>query len=425
MYHPSIISARIDALAAAFSLPSPRESTIAELDEMHEQLSDARGPKGEPLRPITPDEQKFIVNERIWATASFPYFAERYLWCSTEGAGIKRMFPLFDSQHLMLEELARLEKLISDQQLAEGILTNFLKARRLGASTFSEALLAHRYVTQTHIYGLTAADVPAQSSYNFGIFKLMYTKLPWWMKPSLVSYSNSFPEEYEFDTGSQFWCHAGQSTRGVVGERGQIGRGKGVSVCHLTELTTWEDTAQIDASLLPIFPYSPRTLVLFESSPRGRNNWWHKHWQVSMSGTGRFTPIFIPWFAEPRKYRKSPPPDWAPLDSTIVHAKRCEERGPRWLHRSRIELSREQLYWYETTRAYYEAKGALSDFLQEYAADPEECFVFSGKTLIPLDVMQRHSDLARSLVGAFEIAPKMDVEKAQRMEALEARGERL
>lgn len=681
MYHPSIVSQRVAALAEASRLSSPREYSVAEVSEWVDRLAGARGPKGEVLRELSREESQFVTNERIMGVASFAYWAERYAYCSVEGAGIRRMFPLFDSQKLILEEQARVEKEIADNQLAEGILLNVLKARRLGCclapetrvltadlrwiplsmvgvgscllafdedvgngrgvgrklrvavveaqrvvkevafellladgttlvasgshrfltynrggvdlrwrrvdrmvvgddirrvahiwsadrndaddgwfggivdgeghlrvrtiggvelsvsqnpgpvwdrivnflqrggftfhvdrkprtaqrvgnckasvnrtnelfellgrtrptryshpwwvgmdlpgcrredrwvratvvgirrlglrrlidlqtstgtfvaegmashnSTLSQAELAHRLTTQTYIYGVTAADVPEQSSYNFGMFKLIYQHLPWYMKPELASYSNTYPEEYAFSSGSQYWCHAGQSTRGTQGERGQIGRGKGVSVCHLTELATWEDTKQIDSSLLPIFPTNPRTLVIFESSPRGRNNWWHQHWTTSTSGIGRFTPVFLPWYAEPRKYRKSAPAGWLPADSTLAHARRCEEQGPRWLHKAKVELSRDQLYWYEQTRAYYEAKKSLQDFLQEYAADPEECFVFSGRSLITQDVIQRHTDLARPLLGAFEIAPKMDVEKAQRLEALAARGERL
>jgi hypothetical protein len=82
-----------------------------------------------------------------------------------------------------------------------------------------------------------------------------------------------------------------------------------------------------------------------------------------------------------------------------------------------VTLTRDQLYWYESTRRYYEAKGSLTDFLQEYAADPEECFVFSGKSLIPVDVIQRITDQSRSLVAGLEIAPLRDIERELHKEA--------
>jgi len=419
-----VYSLRISALSASrlaetFHVAHLSEHTIAEVEEWTERLADAAPPPkgdGSPTRELASEERAFILNERIVTKASFEYWASRYAFCSVEGAGIKRMYPLFDSQMLALQEFARIEERIADNQLAEGILVNALKARRLGMSTLAQAAVWHRLTTQTYLQAVTASDVPAQSSYTFGIGKLMFEKLPWWLKPQLRAFSNTFPEEYELATGCHVWCHAGDSKRGMEGERGQIGRGKGPSIVHLTELATWDDTGQIDSALLPTVPYSPRALVFFESSPRGRNNWWHKHWLVSMAGHGRFTPIFIPWYAEPRKYRKPAPPDWTPSETTLAHARRCEEQGPRWLHRERVDLTREQLYWYEGTRAYYEAKDTLGDFLQEYAADPEECFVFSGRSLISVEVQQRIQDGMRPLAAAFEIAPLMDVEKAKVLE---------
>ncbi len=418
MYSQRVVGKTLDKLCATFKVSGVRRHSVAEVEEWIARLLDAEPPAKStvPSRRLTPEEEAFILNELILFKADFEYAASRYFYCSVEGAGIKRMYPLFDSQKLTLAEVARIEEEIEDSQLAEGILINTLKARRLGMSTLAQAMLWHRVVSQTFLQGVVASDVPSQSSYTISIGKMMYDGLPWWLKPGLRAFSNTYPEEYEFVTGSHIWCHAGQSVRGMVGERGQIGRGKGPSIIHLTELATWDDTSQIDSALLPTIPYSPRALAVFESSPRGRNNWWHTHWTTCMKGSGRFRPVFIPWYAEPRKYSRPAPPGWSPADTTLAHARRCEEQGPRWLHASRVSLTREQLFWYESTRAYYEEKDKLSDFLQEYAADPEECFVFSGRTLIPLAVLQGIQDRARAPLAAFEIAPQMDVEKARLME---------
>jgi hypothetical protein len=123
-----------------------------------------------------------------------------------------------------------------------------------------------------------------------------------------------------------------------------------------------------------------------------------------MSGKSRFTPIFIPWYAEPRKYRRRPPEGWRPKDTTLNHARRCEEQGARWLHHP-VRLTKEQLYWYEFTREDYEGQDALSDFLQEYAADPEECFQYSGRGLVPVKVQQEIADAARPLLAGLRIIP--------------------
>ncbi len=402
MYHPRVIAKSLELLSAQF-LPSrgiPSEKPIEEVEAMVSQLADASG----GARPLTLEEQTFITEELIWSKASFPYWCERYAFCSMEGAGIKRMFPLFDSQNLILMELGRLELQRFESQEQEGILVNLLKARRLGASTFAISGIVHRLVLQMHMDAMLAADVPAQSSYNFSIFRLMYERLPWWMKPGIESKGYTFPEHLALDNHSRVDVRSGKGLRGTEGERGDIGRGMGLPLVHLTELAKWEATEQIRQALMPAIPYSQRALVFFESSPRGRGNYWHNHWLHAMSGKSRFTPIFIPWYAEPRKYRRRPPEGWRPKETTLTHARRCEEQGGRWLHHP-VRLTREQLYWYEFTREDYEGQDALSDFLQEYAADPEECFQYSGRGLVPVRVQQEIADSARPLLAGLRIIP--------------------
>lgn len=405
MYHPRVVAKNLELLSAQFlSGHLPPERTIEEVDSFTKQLEDAADKDGRPLRQLSMEEQAFITNELVWSKVSYRYWAERYAYCSMEGAGIKRMFPLFDSQELILLELGRLELARWENQEQEGLLVNLLKARRLGASTFSISGIVHRQTLQTHLDAMLAADVPAQSSYNFSIYRLMYERLPWWMKPKISSKGFTFPEHLEFDNSSRVDVRSGKGLRGTEGERGDIGRGMGLPLVHLTELTKWEATEQIRQALLPAIPYSPRALVFFESSPRGRGTYWHNHWLHAMSGKGRFSPIFIPWYAEPKKYRRVPPPNWRPKETTLTHARRCEDQGARWLHHP-VRLTKEQLFWYEFTREDYEGQDGFADFLQEYAADPEECFQYSGRGLVSPMAQQEILDAAKPLAAGLRIIP--------------------
>lgn len=335
------------------------------------------------------------------------YWAERYAQINVEGQGMARPYPLFDSQKLILNELALLELQIHEGTREDGILVNLLKARQLGASTEWEMLQAHRMATQNNIFGLVASDEPGTSAYLFDMFERIIENLPWYMRPGVKEHVKN--TEMLFDGGSHIWMGSGKSTRGTEGMRGQLGRGKTLSVVHLSELSTWEATDQIDGALLPTMPPSARTLAGFESTAKGRNNWWHKHWKLSKAG-GRFHCIFIPWFAEPKKYRKTPPDGWEPAGITLAHAARCEAAGPRWLHRP-VKLSKDQLFWYQETRKYYEERERLSLFLEEYAADDDEAFQFSGQGVFPSAIMQRHEEIARGLAGAYEIGPMREIQR--------------
>lgn len=410
MYHQEVTSASVHTLEEHYRPRQPlRAYTPLEVEEWKDRLSDVLDSKGRHTRQVTAEEQTFIINEWILTKASYQYWAERYCYITLEGAGFGPMFPLFDSQKLMLDEAARLEKKAFDGESMGGVLLAILKARQLGASTWAESMLTHRATTQNHVYGLIASDVPGAegSGYFFGMFEQMVDALPWWLAPKVLEHVKD--EELLFHGGTHIWVAAGKSTRGTTGNRGQIGRGKTVSVLHLSELSTWEDPGQLDGSLFPSIPLNnPRVLGMCESTAKGRNNWWHKHWDKAVSGKSRWHPIFIPWYAEPSKYRLNAPSEWTPSPTTLAHAKRCEETGPRWMHHP-VKLNRDQLFWYESTRAEFEVDNNLSLFLEEYAADPEEAFQHSGKGLFSSVVLQRVQDSVKPLSGVVEVVPNREL----------------
>lgn len=393
---------------AGFSEPL-REYTPAECDEFQAALSHVLTEKGLPKRALTQREVRFIANELRMCKADWRYWAARYAQINLAGSRIGRMWPLLESQEIVLQKLGELESAIFRGERKDGLLINFLKgSRQVGGSTLAEAIGAHRFAFRGNLFGLIASDVPGPtgSGYLFEMFERMILNLPWWMRPKITDHVKN--EEMAFEGGSHIWVGAGKSTRGKQGQRGQLGRGKALAFVHLSEVSTWEDFSQIDSSLMPTIHQDPGVFAMFESTAKGRNDSWHKHWNISRAGIGRFTNIFIPWFAE-RRYASAPPTNWSPNPATIAHAKRAESLGPRWVGR-RVSLSKDQLYWYESTRLYYEAKDDLHTFLEEFGAvDDDECFQFSGKSVFPLSVLQRVQDQMRPIVGVVEVVPQAEL----------------
>jgi hypothetical protein len=181
-------------------------------------------------------------------------------------------------------------------------------------------------------------------------------------------------------------------------------------------LATWENPEQLDSALFPTIPIAPYTFGILESTAKGRHNWWHQQWQLSERGMGsvhKFAAVFIPWYAEPEKWRLRAPVAWAPSAPTLEHATRCETNGPRWMG-AKVSLTRDQLYWYEGARAAAEEKEDLSHFLAEYPAEPEECFQFSGRSIFPLALRERIKAQARPLSQMLLVEPAaMAQERAQ------------
>jgi hypothetical protein len=204
---------------------------------------------------------------------------------------------------------------------------------------------------------------------------------------------------------------SGKSMKGGLqdqgGTKGNLGRSRTYTVAHLTELSTWERPEQIDDGLLPAIPRSPRTLVVKESTAKGRHNWHHQDWLGAIRGrgqgavAGRFLPIFLPWYAH-ASYALPAPVDWSPDASTHAHAQKVTREGPVWLGRP-VTLTRAQLCWYEQTRADYVSKGALAKFLEEYAADPEECFQHAGRSIFTHDQLAYLERLSKPMIDCWGV----------------------
>lgn len=252
-------------------------------------------------------------------------------------------------------------------------------------STLCQSILAHRAMTQTYTKGLIASDVPQNSGSTglFGMLELTVEHTPWWLKPGEQYHTKD--HHIVFTNHSSVVVESGKSMKGALqddgGSKGQIGRSKTYGVSHLSELSTWENAGQIDDALMPAIPMTPRTFMAKESTAKGRHNWWHKEWMTTQAGNGRSFNIFIPWYAERSKYWAPCPTNWDPPDSVIAYAARVAEHGPRWMGGETYRLSKEQLYWYFLQRRAAEDKGTLYKFLEEYPAEPEEAFQYSGRSI--------------------------------------------
>ncbi len=359
-------------------------------------LERLRDEKGGLIRELTAEENRIVIGERLLTRCDFRYWGERYCQISLEARALAPLYPLWESQEVILRRIGEMELDSWEGRRKDGLHANILKARQLGASTLSQALLCHRTTSYAHTISLLASDVPDSSDHLFDMQERMIDHLPWYLKPTITERVKN--NEIVYATGSRVLWGAGKSTRGqskvkhgqVGGAKGQLGRGKTVALCHLSELSSWDEPDQIDDALLPAMPKGPYTLSLFESTAKGRHNWWHKHWLAAKAGsaTPNFRNIFIPWYAEPGRYSMPCPPGWVPAAETLAHARRAQVMGPRWLGH-KVELTKEQLVWYQASREYFTAKGKLKKFLEEYAADDEECFQHGGQSIFSVEVLDR------------------------------------
>lgn len=422
MYHPTVVQHRLDQLLAtpAFREVYPSGElpwySIDETDGYCRQLAPAVDDAGTLLRILSSDEQAFISATRLRIGVDFLYFGERFVTIDAEGHGLRPLYPLWESQKCLMDRIAAIELDRLSTGHPDGILVNCLKARQLGVSTLSSALNAHAILTRPHVRALSGADIESQAGYLFRMIERIYDQLPWFLKPTKLTRVKD--RELAFTNGSLVGTAWGKSTRGELQEttgrqKGHIGRGKTFSRVHISELSTWDNPGQLDDGLIPAIPTSPFSFVLFESTAKGAGNWWHNHWLASAEGAGRFLNHFIPWGVEPTKYALPAPVDWDPNETTLLQARRAEEIWPKYLGHP-ITLTRDQLYFYETTRAYYAKKGEIAKFFEEYASDPEECFLYSGKSVWTLDQLELIDRLAHPPIDVWKVEPAREIAELRR-----------
>lgn len=427
MYAPALITQKIEAQLARPAIRAifpggeiPRYS-IAESRQFTGLLTTAVDERGALRRALTAEEQTFIAATQLLTILDYRYWAERFCWIDEEGHGLRPLFPLWESQAFVLQKLGELELARATTGHPDGLLLNVLKARQLGVSTLAESLVAHRVLTTPHLRALCGADVEEQAGYLFRMIDRLYQQLPWFLKLGRLNFVKN--REMVFSNQSYVKTAWGKSTRGALqsvtgleGSKGAIGRGQTYSVVHISELATWDNPEQLDSALFPTLPINRATLVLLESTAEFAGDWWHLHWQTAAEGEGRFSNLFIPWYAEPRKYSLPAPLDWVPATRTEQHARKCAQDSPKWMGRT-VALTRDQLYWYERTRTYYEKKGELAKFLKEYPADDEECFQYAGQAIFTLDQLEAidAAGSRRPLRDVWAVEPAREIAELRRM----------
>lgn len=429
MYHEQIIAAR-----EAVILRNPRmrllypqgvpKYSIADTKALTAQiLQTVDHETGQEIRPLTPEESTFAAAASLRVSYDAPYYLEAFVWIDEEGHGIRPLYPLWESQRFVLARLAALEYAHAKAESRDGLLINILKARQLGVSTLTQSLVSHRIFTQPYVRAITGSDVEQQAQYLFKMIERIYAQLPSFLKPAKLSYKTG--REMQLDNQSSIKAAWGKTTRGALqeegGRKGNIERGRTNSVVGISELATWDNPEQLDSALFPGIPVSPSTLVVLESTAELAGDWWHRHWQTCQDGTTprAWSNIFIPWCVEPAKYSLPAPDGWVPNDTTVGVASVIERDSAQWIGAA-ITLSKDQLYWYESTRAYFTGKNQLHQFLKEYPSNPEECFQYAGRSVFTFDEIQQIDRCARPLLDVWYVDPSRDIADLKRLPSADA-----
>lgn len=231
-----------------------------------------------------------------------------------------------------------------------------LKARRVGMSTLTEALLNVHCFSTNNAKAMILAHLFDSSLELFGIAKRMRDSVGGghvWMPPGTQK-SMYFPG-----------TRSNLSVR-TAGSKGG-GRSMALSAVHFSEAAHYPETAESFTSILPALPSKPGTICIIESTANGKSGdgeSFYNYWLGAMEGTNAFVPIFIPWTMDPECVRDPEEADDAPSDE---EEQKLMDMG----------VTKAQLAWRRLTLAT-ESEGLVEKFHQEYPISWQEAFISSG-----------------------------------------------
>ena len=255
-----------------------------------------------------------------------------------------------------------------------------LKARQMGFSTLTEAILFKRTATRANVTSGIIAHKDDATTNLFNMSKLYLQELPEQLKPETRA-SNAKEIIFDNRTGTGLRSKIKCMTAGGDG----VGRSDTFQNLHLSEVSSWNNAKEILDGLLQAVPNKPDTLVVIESTAKGYD-YFKELWDKACAGENDFEPLFCAWW-ELDEYRM-------PADNIILTE---EEKELKKLY----NLDDEQIAWRRWC-IRNNCGGDVNTFKQEYPACPEEAFLASGECIFDKDIVISQIERNRPLISGWK-----------------------
>lgn len=228
---------------------------------------------------------------------------------------------------------------------------DLLKVRQGGFSTGISNIGYWFAGFRKHIGGLQAAQDKDTTRQVFSYVKEVFEHQPEWLRPS-KRYSSRLellleePKEEERLAGNR---GLESSLAAQTAGKDFLGTGQPIQLLHVSEIGKWHrvcDPEVTYTSVANAIQDQPGTVIIRESTAHGADTYWHREWKDSLkigkSGWNGFTPVFLPWYLDPRNAIKCPPGiEWGDDD--------VDEFGDEVKLRELYDLTDDQLWWRRKT----------------------------------------------------------------------------
>lgn len=341
------------------------------------------------MLPVTDEARDKVVEEliRIRQKHDFPFWAAMFAYIKRKGGGTDVLFRLNRPQRKLIKRLEKMRK------AGKPIRLILLKARQWGGSTAIQIYMA--WLQLVHEVGLNSLIIAHQGTGSDEIkdmFDRMIKSYPVEMLHELGdAYAPNEPKIVGVGKSGNIFRVPQRNCKIKIGtaERPNSCRGGDYNLVHLSEVALWKETdgkkpEDIVRSACSGILLRPYTMIVYESTPNGVGNFFHKEYLAAKKGLSQFEAMFVAWF-EIEQYEL---PFECEADKYEFAKKLFANRRNEEIKSDREEpgtylwrlwekgATLEAIHWYVSERSKYTNHG---DMASEYPSDDIEAFTYSGR----------------------------------------------
>lgn len=278
----------------------------------------------------------------------------------------------------------KLAKTVFEQiKLGKPVRIIILKARQMGFSTTTEAIIYYLSSLQEAKNAFIVAQDSSASENLYDMFRLYYDYVPDPIKP-MRKRNNSRRLTFESPAmkDSERKKEPGLKSKITVqsAENKVLARSETIHYLHASELAFWPENRKKKhlTALFAALSKEPGTVGIIESTANGIEVY-KEMWDNAVAGNSDYIPLFFPWFEMP-DYRMS-----------VLKDFKITKEETRM--KKKFNLDDEQIEWRRYT-IRNDFDGDEKSFRQEYPSTPKEAFLVTGRTVFnqdKLDLMSQHT----------------------------------
>lgn len=358
------------------------------------------------MLPVTDDARDKVVEEfiRIRQKHDYPFWAAMFAYIKRKGGGTDVLFRLNRPQRKLI---GRLEKM---RKAGKPIRLILLKARQWGGSTAIQIYMA--WLQLIHEVGLNSLIIAHQGTGSDEIkdmFDRMIKSYPVEMLHELGdAYAPNEPKMVGVGKSGNIFRVPQRNCKIKIGtaERPNSCRGGDYNLVHLSEVALWKETEgkkpeDIVRSACSGILLRPYTMIVYESTPNGVGNFFHKEYLAAKKGLSQFEAMFVAWFeieqyelpfeneAEKYEFAKQL---FANRRNEEIKSDR-EEPGTYLWRLWEKGATLEAINWYVSERSKYTNHG---DMASEYPSDDIEAFTYSGRKVFSSEDVEQFRPACRA-----------------------------